>query len=78
MISWYTKKNRLFSINAAHTRIFTTTPACTIKTLAFHVLYTNIGIDVRYNSEYVAPSYAGWFGAVFYNGGQRDLFRHTQ
>ena len=37
------------------------------KTLLFNVLYSNIGIDVRYNSEYVAPSYANGLGQ-FYNG----------
>jgi hypothetical protein len=37
------------------------------KTLLFNVLYSNIGIDVRYNSEYVAPSYATGLGQ-FYNG----------
>ncbi len=37
------------------------------KTLLFSVLYSNIGIDVRYNSEYVAPSYAPGLGQ-FYNG----------
>jgi hypothetical protein len=31
------------------------------------VLYSNIGIDVRYNSQYVAPSYADGLGQ-FYNG----------
>jgi hypothetical protein len=37
------------------------------KSLFFHVLYSNIGIDVRYNSEYQAPSYAPGLGQ-FYNG----------
>jgi hypothetical protein len=37
------------------------------KTLLFNVLYSNFGIDVRYNSEYVAPSYAVGLGQ-FYNG----------
>jgi hypothetical protein len=37
------------------------------KTFLFKVLTTNIGIDVRYNSEYVAPSYAVGLGE-FYNG----------
>jgi hypothetical protein len=37
------------------------------KTLLFNVLYSNIGINVRYNSEYVAPSYATGLGQ-FYNG----------
>jgi hypothetical protein len=37
------------------------------KTLLFQVLYTNIGVNVRYNSEYVAPSYATGLGQ-FYNG----------
>jgi len=37
------------------------------KTLLFNVLYSNIGIDVRYNSQYVAPSYAVGLGQ-FYNG----------
>jgi len=37
------------------------------KTLLFNVLYSNIGIDIRYNSEYLAPSYAVGLGQ-FYNG----------
>ena len=37
------------------------------KTLAFKVLITNIGMDVRYNTGYVAPSYAPGLGQ-FYNG----------
>jgi len=37
------------------------------KTLLFSVLNADIGIDVRYNSEYVAPSYAVGLGQ-FYNG----------
>jgi len=37
------------------------------KTLLFTVLNTNIGINVRYNTEYVAPSYAPGLGQ-FYNG----------
>jgi hypothetical protein len=37
------------------------------KTLLFKVLYSNIGVDVRYNSEYLAPSYAPGLGQ-FYNG----------
>ena len=37
------------------------------KTFLFNVLYTNIGVDVRYNTEYVAPSYAVGLGQ-FYNG----------
>jgi hypothetical protein len=37
------------------------------KTLLFSEMYTNIGIDVRYNSEYLAPSYAPGLGE-FYNG----------
>jgi len=37
------------------------------KTFLFNVLYANIGVDVRYNSEYVAPSYAVGLGQ-FYNG----------
>ena len=37
------------------------------KAFLFGVLYTNIGIDVRYNSEYVAPSYAVGLGQL-YNG----------
>jgi len=37
------------------------------KAFLFNVMYTNIGIDVRYNSEYVAPSYAVGLGQ-FYNG----------
>jgi len=37
------------------------------KTLLFNVLYSNIGLNVRYNSQYVAPSYAVGLGQ-FYNG----------
>ncbi len=37
------------------------------KTLLFNVLYSNIGMSVRYNTEYVAPSYAVGLGQ-FYNG----------
>ncbi len=37
------------------------------KALLFRVLYSNIGVDVRYNSQYVAPSYAPGLGQ-FYNG----------
>jgi hypothetical protein len=37
------------------------------KMFLFHVLYSNLGIDVRYNSQYVAPSYAVGLGQ-FYNG----------
>jgi hypothetical protein len=37
------------------------------KTLLFNVLYSNIGMDVRYNSSYTAPSYAPGLGQ-FYNG----------
>jgi len=37
------------------------------KTLLFNVLYSNIGINVRYNSQYVAPAYATGLGQ-FYNG----------
>jgi len=37
------------------------------KALMFNVLYSNIGIDVRYNTSYVAPSYAPGLGQ-FYNG----------
>ncbi len=37
------------------------------KSFLFNVLYTNVGIDVRYNSEYVAPSFATGLGQ-FYNG----------
>ena len=37
------------------------------KALLFSVLYSNIGIDVRYNSQYLAPSYAPGLGQ-FYNG----------
>src|SRR6185437_5135555 len=37
------------------------------KVLLFKVLYSNFGIDVRYNSPYVAPSYAVGLGQ-FYNG----------
>lgn len=35
--------------------------------LLFNVLNTNIGVDVRYNTPYVAPSYAVGLGE-FYNG----------
>ena len=37
------------------------------KTLLFNVLYSNVGVNVRYNSPYVAPSYATGLGQ-FYNG----------
>jgi hypothetical protein len=37
------------------------------KSLLFKVLYTNIGMNVRYNTAYVAPSYATGLGQ-FYNG----------
>jgi hypothetical protein len=37
------------------------------KTLLFHVLYSNVGVNVRYNTAYVAPSYAPGLGQ-FYNG----------
>jgi hypothetical protein len=37
------------------------------KVLLFNVLYSNIGMDVRYNSSYTAPSYAPGLGQ-FYNG----------
>ena len=37
------------------------------KAFLFNVLYSNIGVDVRYNSEYTAPSYAPGLGQ-FYNG----------
>jgi len=37
------------------------------KTLLFNVLYSNVGIDVRYNTAYVAASYAPGLGQ-FYNG----------
>ncbi|HEY8930855.1 MAG TPA: putative porin [Mucilaginibacter sp.] len=37
------------------------------KALLFNVLYSNIGIDVRYNTSYTAPSYAPGLGQ-FYNG----------
>ncbi|MDO3644791.1 putative porin [Mucilaginibacter sp. L3T2-6] len=37
------------------------------KALLFNVLYSNIGLDVRYNTPYVAPSYAPGLGQ-FYNG----------
>ena len=37
------------------------------KAFLFNVLYSNIGIDVRYNSQYTAPSYATGLGQ-FYNG----------
>ena len=37
------------------------------KMFLFNVLYSNIGVDVRYNTQYVAPSYAPGLGQ-FYNG----------
>ena len=37
------------------------------KMLLFHVLSSNVGVDVRYNTAYVAPSYAPGLGQ-FYNG----------
>jgi hypothetical protein len=37
------------------------------KAFLFNVLYSNIGIDVRYNTQYTAPSYATGLGQ-FYNG----------
>jgi len=37
------------------------------KILLFSVLNSNVGIDVRYNTEYLAPSYATGLGQ-FYNG----------
>ncbi|MDP9048771.1 MAG: putative porin [Bacteroidota bacterium] len=37
------------------------------KMFLFNVLYSNLGVDVRYNTEYVAPSYATGLGQ-FYNG----------
>jgi hypothetical protein len=37
------------------------------KALLFKVLYSNIGMDVRYNTSYTAPSYAPGLGQ-FYNG----------
>jgi hypothetical protein len=37
------------------------------KAYLFNILYSNIGVDVRYNTEYVAPSYAPGLGQ-FYNG----------
>jgi hypothetical protein len=37
------------------------------KILLFNVLNSNLGIDVRYNTEYLAPSYATGLGQ-FYNG----------
>jgi hypothetical protein len=37
------------------------------KALLFNVLYSNIGINVRYNTPFVAPSYAVGLGQ-FYNG----------
>lgn len=37
------------------------------KMFLFNVLYSNLGVDVRYNSPYVAPSYATGLGQ-FYNG----------
>jgi hypothetical protein len=37
------------------------------KAFLFKVLYSNIGVNVRYNTQYVAPSYATGLGQ-FYNG----------
>jgi hypothetical protein len=37
------------------------------KAFLFHVLYSNIGATVRYNTQYLAPSYATGLGE-FYNG----------
>jgi hypothetical protein len=37
------------------------------KMFLFNVLYSNLGVDVRYNTGYVAPSYATGLGQ-FYNG----------
>ena len=37
------------------------------KMFLFNVLYSNLGINVRYNTEYAAPSYATGLGQ-FYNG----------
>ena len=37
------------------------------KMFLFNVLYSNLGVDIRYNTEYVAPSYATGLGQ-FYNG----------
>ena len=37
------------------------------KMFLFNVLYSNLGVDVRYNTQYVAPSYAPGLGQ-FYNG----------
>ena len=37
------------------------------KLFLFNVLYSNLGIDVRYNTQYTAPSYATGLGQ-FYNG----------
>lgn len=37
------------------------------KAFLFHVLYSNIGVNVRYNTPYVSPSYASGLGQ-FYNG----------
>jgi len=37
------------------------------KMFLFNVLYSNLGVDVRYNTQYVAPSYAPGIGQ-FYNG----------
>ncbi len=37
------------------------------KMFLFNVLYTNLGVDVRYNTQYLAPSYAVGLGQ-FYNG----------
>jgi hypothetical protein len=37
------------------------------KMFLFNVLYSNLGVDVRYNSPYLAPSYATGLGQ-FYNG----------
>jgi hypothetical protein len=38
-----------------------------VNKLLFNVLQSSIGVDVRYNSQYVAPSYAVGIGQ-FYNG----------
>jgi len=37
------------------------------KAILFKIMYTNIGMDVRYNTQYLAPSYAPGLGQ-FYNG----------
>ncbi|WP_259071408.1 putative porin [Mucilaginibacter sp. X4EP1] len=53
--------------NTLRTPEFYTYTSLYYKMFLFHVLYSNLGIDVRYNSQYVAPSYAVGLGQ-FYNG----------